>query len=322
MKTILITGGTGFIGSHLCEYFSKKNFKVFCFDKKNKKNIHWLDKNKCHDKNIKILLNDIENKKYLEKIVRNVSCIIHLAAEISIPYSYVNPNQFVKTNVLGTINILDLAKKYNKEVIITSTSETYGSGKYFPMDESHRIFSQSPYAATKNAADQLSISYFNSFSTKVKIIRPFNCFGPRQSMRAIIPSLIVQMLKNERIIKIGNVNTERDFTYVEDLCLAYWKLYNSNKGFGEIINVCSSNSIKIITLYEKIKNITNYQGHIRVEVKRIRPKLSEVTKLLGSNKKIKRLLKWKPSNFDKNLNKTINWFQNNLEKYNNSDYEI
>lgn len=322
MKTILITGGTGFIGSHLCEYFSKKKIKVFCFDKKNKTNFHWLDNRKVKRKNIKIILNDIKNKKYLEKIVKKVSYIIHLAAEISIPYSYINPQKFVETNIIGTMNILDLAKKYNKKIIITSTSETYGSGKYFPMDEKHGIFSQSPYAATKNAADQLSLSYFNSFSTRVKIIRPFNCFGPRQSMRAIIPSLIVQMLKNKKFIKIGNVNTERDFTYVDDLCEAFWKLYKSNKGYGEIINVCSSNSIKIKSIYQKIKSITNYKGDLKLENRRIRPRLSEVNKLLGSNSKIKKLLKWKSSNFDKNLKNTVSWFQNNLEKYKNSEYEI
>ena len=321
MKKILITGGTGFIGSHLCEYFSKKKIKVYCLDKKNKKTPHWINQ-KAKNKNINIYLNNIENKKFLEKLVKKVSYIIHLAAEISIPYSYINPNQFVRTNIIGTMNILELAKKYNKEVIITSTSETYGSGKYFPMDENHKIFSQSPYAATKNAADQLSLSFFNSFNTRIKIIRPFNCFGPRQSKRAIIPSIIVQMINSRKSIKIGNINTIRDFTYVEDLCKAYWKLYKSKNGYGEIMNVCSSNPLKIKKLYEKIKLLTNYKGKMIIEKKRIRPKNSEVNKLIGSNKKIKRNLKWTSSNFDINLKITVDWFKNNLSLFKNDGYEI
>jgi len=321
MKKILITGGTGFIGSHLCEYFSKKKIKVYCLDKKNKKTPHWINQ-KAKNKNINIYLNNIENKKFLEKLVKKVSYIIHLAAEISIPYSYINPNQFVRTNIIGTMNILELAKKYNKEVIITSTSETYGSGKYFPMDENHKIFSQSPYAATKNAADQLSLSFFNSFNTRIKIIRPFNCFGPRQSKRAIIPSIIVQMINSRKSIKIGNINTIRDFTYVEDLCKAYWKLYKSKNGYGEIMNVCSSNPLKVKKLYEKIKLLTNYKGKMIIEKKRIRPKNSEVNKLIGSNKKIKRNLKWTSSNFDINLKITVDWFKNNLSLFKNDGYEI
>ena len=319
MKTVLITGGTGFIGSHLCEFFLKKNKKIICFDLKKKKKIHWI---KNASKNLKIVLGDVNNKELINNLIKKSDYVIHLAAEISIPHSYQNTQIFCDTNIYGTFNILEAVKKYNIPLIVTSTSETYGSGLKFPMNETHRLFSQSPYAATKNAADQLSLSYYNSFGLRVKIIRPFNCFGPRQSMRAIIPNMVVQMLKGKKKIKVGNIETIRDFTYVEDLCDAFWLLYKKKRGYGEIFNVCNGKGVKIVKLFKILQKKINSNCELSIEKKRLRPIKSEVKKLIGDNSKISKEYGWKPGQFIKNLNKTVDWYSENLDRFENNNYEI
>ena len=200
MNKVLITGACGFIGSHLVEYFVNKSIKVLAYDKYNfSSNIGWLTNNK-NIKNTEIILGDINDYSLTNKLIREVDYVIHLAALISIPHSYKKPEEHLTTNILGTFNVLEAVKKYKKKCIITSTSETYGSGKYFPMDEYHSLSAQSPYAATKISADQLALSYYNSYDTKVKIVRPFNCYGPRQSPRAVIPNMILQILDNQKKI--------------------------------------------------------------------------------------------------------------------------
>ena len=316
-KTILITGGCGFIGSHLTEFFLSKGTKVYVLDKKGKRfSPDWLDKYK--NKDLKIYYNDVRNKKFVEKLVKKVDYVIHLAALISIPHSYKYPEDHINTNIIGTFNILENCKKYNKKCIITSSSETYGSGVKFPMDENHRLFAQSPYAATKISADQLALSYYNSFNTKVKIIRPFNCFGPRQSPRAVIPNMILQIINRNKNIKIGNVKTFRDYTFVDDLCNAYWKLYKLEKGYGELYNVGSGKTVQIKKIFQILSKMSEFKSHLKTEKRRFRPSKSEVIKLHSSNIKFKKNFNWTPKyNLEKGLFKTLSWFNLNKKIFKN-----
>ena len=319
MNKYLITGGCGFIGSHLVEHFLKKNQEVIVLDKRGKRfEKNWL-KNFKH-KNLKIILDDIRNFNRLDNLVKKCSQVIHLAAAISIPHSYLYPREHVSINILGTLNVLESCKKYNKSCIITSTSETYGSGKYFPMDEEHPLNAQSPYAATKISADQLALSYYNSFWLKVKIIRPFNCFGPRQSTRAVIPTMIMQLIKNLKEIKIGNVNTFRDYTYVEDLCKAFWLLSNSKKGFGKIFNIGSNKTHKIKDIFKSLKQISGANSKIKIEKKRVRPLKSEVNKLHCDNRNFLKIFNWKPKRFEEKLIHTFNWYKENNKLFDASRY--
>ncbi len=314
-KKILITGGCGFIGSHLTEFFLNRGLKIYVLDKKGKRfSPDWLKNKK--NKNLKIYYNNVVNKKIVESLVKRVDYVLHLAALISIPHSYKFPRDHIYTNIIGTLNILENCKKYNKKCIITSSSETYGSGVKFPMDENHRLFAQSPYAATKISADQLALSYYNSFNTKIKIIRPFNCYGPRQSPRAVIPNIILQIINKNKKIKIGNVETFRDYTLIYDLCTAYWKLYSSEKGYGQVFNVGSGNTYQIKKIFKILSKIENYKGKLVVEKKRVRPSKSEVIKLHSSNKKFKKYFKWRPANsFERGLKDTIEWFKLNNKNF-------
>ena len=321
MKKILITGGCGFIGSHLTELFLKKKNKVIILDKKGKRHsINWLKKIK--NKNLKINLNDIRNKKKVDALVKNSDYVIHLAALISIPHSYNEPLEHITTNIIGTFNILDACKKYKKKCIITSSSETYGSGQFFPMSEKHPLNAQSPYAATKIGADQLALSYHKSFNLNVKIIRPFNCYGPRQSMRAVIPTIILQMINNRKYISIGNTETFRDYTFVKDLCEAYWFLYKSSKGYGKVFNIGTNKTYKIKKIYEILKNKLKFNGKLKIEKKRVRPKSSEVDKLLCDNKLFKKNFKWKARTLEDTIEETISWYKNNRKFFNSNKYNF
>jgi dTDP-glucose 4,6-dehydratase len=321
LKKILITGGCGFIGSHLVEFFIKKKFKVIVLDKKGKRfSPNWLKNNK--DKNLKLHLDNIVNKNTVNKLVKNSDYVIHLAALISIPHSYIKPKEHLKTNIIGTFNILEACKKYTKNCIITSSSETYGSGKIFPMSEKHPLSAQSPYAATKIGADQIALSYNKSFDLKVKIIRPFNCFGPRQSTRAVIPTIITQMLNNKHVVKIGNSETYRDYTYVEDLCNAYWLLFKSDKGFGQVFNVGTKKTHKIKNIFHILKKKLGYKGHLKAENKRVRPKKSEVDKLLCDNRLFVKQFKWKHKSFEKSIFKTFEWYKKNTKIFKDIEYKI
>ena len=226
MKKILITGACGFIGSHLTEMMIEKGYNVVAFDRYNSNNDYgWLNNSK-YKKDIEFELGDIRDFDSVYKVMKKVKTVFHLAALIGIPYSYISPLAYIKTNVEGTYNVLESSKILNLEnVVITSTSETYGSAMYTPMDEEHRLFGQSPYAASKISADQVSLSYYNSFDTPIKLVRPFNVYGPRQSTRAIIPTIICQLLKNSSKICLGNLNTSRDYTYVSDACEAFFQIY-------------------------------------------------------------------------------------------------
>lgn len=323
MNKVLITGACGFIGSHLTEYFANKRFKVIAYDKYNSNgNLGWLQNNSKISK-VKIILGDINDFSLTNKIIKEVDYIIHLAALISIPYSYNSPLSYIKTNVEGTYNILESARLNKKKVIITSTSEVYGSGVKFPMNENHRVLAQSPYAASKIAADNLALSYSNSYGLPVKIIRPFNAFGPRQSNRAIIPSVISQILSNKNYIKVGNINPRRDWTYVTDLCEAYYNLFKSNKGFGNVYNVGTGIDYSIKEMINISQKICKTKKKLIFESQRKRPKGSEVTRLLCDHKIFRKETGWKPKiNFHKGLNETINWIKKDLVNRSPEKYQI
>ena len=324
-NSILITGGNGFIGSHLVEFFVKKNYNVISFDRYNIHNSHgWLE-NSQYKKKIKFILGDIRDYDSVYKAIKGCKSVIHLAALIGIPYSYVSPSAYIKTNVEGTYNVLEASKNLNiKNIITTSTSEVYGTAFKHKLSESDLVNAQSPYAASKIAADQLAISYNLSFNTPVKIIRPFNTFGPRQSFRAVIPTIISQVL-NKKNIKIGNIDATRDFTYVEDLCDAFYKIHQSQKCVGEILNVGMGKEISIRDLINKINFITSNNTKIKIEKKRLRPKDSEVNRLRCNNNKINKLINWKNKyNLERALIETIDWFKlkENLSYYTNNNYNI
>ena len=312
-EKILITGACGFIGSHLAELCVNEGFNVVAFDRYNSNN-HWgwlEDSN--FNRDMEIILGDIRDYDSVNKAMEGCDNVFHLAALIGIPYSYTSPLAYIRTNIEGTYNILESSKNKNiSQLIVTSTSETYGTANYTPIDENHSISSQSPYASTKVAADQLSISYHKSFELPVKIARPFNTYGPRQSSRAIIPTIINQILDNQKKIKLGNLKPTRDLTYVEDICAAFLEIYKTDKFYGEVVNIGSKNEISIQNIFKKISSILNSKIELIQDDKRIRPKKSEVNQLICDNSKILENSNWKPKiNFDEGLLKTIDWLKNN-----------
>jgi len=324
-KTILITGGTGFIGSHLAEFFVRKKFNVTVYDKYNSNNsVGWL-KDSLFKNKIKIVLGDICDFGHLEKVVQKNRFVIHLAALIGIPYSYVAPKSYIDTNVVGTFNVLEACKNHKIDrLITTSTSEVYGSGIIFPMNENHPTNTQSPYSASKLAADNLAYSYAKSFELPLTIIRPFNVYGQRQSDRAIIPTIIGQLLSKEKKLKLGNLHSRRDYTYVGDLCDAYYKILTVKKiNNGEIFNTGSGKYYSIIDIKKKIEKIVGIKKDIIIEKIRLRPKKSEVNSLLSSTKKIKKIVNWKTkTSFESGLKKTIKWVIENKNHLDPQNYKI
>tara|TARA_Y100001970_G_scaffold66410_1_gene84819 strand:+ start:18587 stop:19567 length:981 start_codon:yes stop_codon:yes gene_type:complete len=323
-KKILITGATGFIGSHLAEICIKKGFSVTSFDRYNPEyNLGNLNKSK-YKKDINFIFGDIRDYDSVNKAVKNCDYVFHLAALIGIPYSYNSPLAYLKTNVEGTYNVLEASRNNSvDQIIVTSTSETYGSAQKIPINESHRLLGQSPYSASKISADQLSISYWRSFKLPVKIIRPFNTYGPRQSTRAVIPTIIIQALKEKKEIKLGNIQSSRDFTYVIDTCNAYLEILKIKKMFGIPINVGSNNEYKIKDIAKKIISKINPKIKIIIDKKRIRPNLSEVDRLRCDNSLIKKNTTWKPLfSFDKGLDETISWIKNNKQLTFSEKYRV
>lgn len=320
-KTILITGSEGFLGSHLVERCIEENCDIRAFVFYNSFNkAGWLDTLKEEQlKDIKIITGDIRDYNLVNNAVRGVDVVCHLAALIGIPYSYLAPESYVDTNIKGTLNIVQAAKENNlKKIIITSTSETYGSALYTPIDEKHPYQPQSPYSASKIAADMIALSFFHSFNTPVSIIRPFNIYGPRQSARAVIPTIITQILKKKKIIELGNLSPTRDFTYVKDTCEAYIKLIKAENIEGEIVNIGNSEEISIKDLGEEIKNLMNSNIEIKSKSERQRVKTSEVDRLNADTSKALKLINWKPKySLKEGLKLTIEWFskKENLDFY-------
>ena len=322
---IFLTGAEGFIGSHLAEKLIKKGHDLTCLILYNSFNSWgWLEHadNKIK-KEIRVITGDIRDEFLIKnQLKKNVDVVINLAALIGIPYSYRAPKSYFDTNAMGLLNILNSALNSNiKKIIHTSTSEVYGSPKYIPIDEKHLVSAQSPYAASKVAADQIALSYNKSFNSPVTILRPFNTFGPRQSLRAIIPTIITQIL-NKKVLKLGSLYPTRDLTYIDDTTDAFLCALNKKKDIGEIINIGSGFEVSIKELVKKISKITGHKIDIKKDFKRIRPKKSEVDRLFANNKKAKKILNWSPKlnkkrDFENSLKKTIEWFSNeeNINQY-------
>ena len=332
IKTALVTGADGFIGSHLVELLVNEGFSVraFCIYNSNG-SCGWLDKIDSKIKNkIEIVLGDIRDPICVKEYLKNCDYVFHLASLIAIPYSYIAPASYIDTNIHGTLNVIQAARELSTtRVIHTSTSETYGSAQFVPITEEHPLVGQSPYAASKIGADQIALSYWRSFQTPITVIRPFNTYGPRQSARAIIPTIITQILNGKKEIQLGSISPTRDFNYVEDTCLAFLKLSQSNSAIGRVVNSASKYEISIKDLVKLIADIMQVNIKVVSDEKRLRPELSEVNRLIGDNTLLKNLTDWSPSysgrdGLIKGLTKTINWFSDskNLVNYPSNKYLV
>lgn len=327
-KKVLVTGAGGFIGSHLVEALVKKGSSLKAFVHYNSFNRWgWLDyvDKKIKD-SIEIFAGDVRDPNGVRESMRNIDVVFHLAALIGIPYSYHSPDTYMDTNIRGTLNILQSARELEVEKVIhTSTSEIYGTAQFVPITEKHPINPQSPYSATKAAADFLALSFCRSFNLPVAVIRLFNTYGPRQSARAIIPTIITQIIYGKKKISVGSTHPTRDLTYVKDAVNGFIKIAESDKSIGQVINIGNNFEISIKELINLIAKIMEAKIEIMIEEKRIRPKKSEVERLWADNTKAKRLLEWSPKyKFEEGLKETINWFSDpdNLRFYRPSIYNV
>mgnify|MGYP006438826261 FL=1 len=309
MKRVLVTGADGFIGSQLVEMLVKGGYKVKALSQYNSFNIRVWVVDITWQVKIEVLTGDIRDPHYCKYITKDVDTIFHLAALIAIPYSYIAPDSYVDTNIKGTLNICQAARENgNIRVIHTSTSEVYGTAQYVPIDEEHPLQPQSPYSATKIAADAMAMSFYNSFELPVTIARPFNTYGPRQSARAVIPTIITQIANKVKEIKLGDLTPTRDFNYVDDTCRGFIALAKEDKSIGEIVNIGSNFEISIADTLNIIKEIMHSDVEFIVDEKRVRPKNSEVFRLWCDNAKIERLTGFKPqTDIKQGLQKTIDW---------------
>lgn len=327
-KKVLITGADGFIGSHLVEALLAEGCKVRAFTYYNSFNSWgWLDtfSKEALDK-IEVFSGDIRDPNGVRKACEGIDLIFHLAALIAIPFSYHSPDSYVDTNIKGTLNVLQAAKDLGCErVLVTSTSEVYGTAQYVPIDENHPFQGQSPYSATKIGADRIAESFYRSFNLPVTIVRPFNTYGPRQSARAVIPTIITQLLAGKKEMKLGALTPTRDFNYVKDTCQGFIEIAKSDKTIGEEINIATQDEISIKVLAEELIRQINPAARIVTDEVRLRPEKSEVNRLLGSNKRIKELTSWKPQySLSSGLEETINWLKdkNNLSRYKVDIYNV
>lgn len=326
-KSVLITGGAGFIGSHLVEkLLLSTNCDLNVLIKYNSNNNRgWLDGlDLDKKKNIKFFSGDIRDPYFIKNITKNIDVVFHLAALIGIPYSYDSPESYVETNIKGTLNVLQAAKENSvSKVLLTSTSEVYGTAKYTPIDENHPKQGQSPYSATKISSDFIAQSFYNSFDTPISIVRPFNTFGPRQSNRAIIPTIITQILSGNKIIKLGNLKSTRDFLYVNDTVDGFIEIAKSDRTIGEEINISTGIEISMYDLANMIIKKMNTDVKIDIDSIRLRPEKSEVDQLLGCNKKISTITNWKQNfTFEEGLEKTIEWLSKNKHLYKQEIYNV
>ena len=329
---ILVTGADGFIGSHLAEELVRQNYNVKAFVLYNSFNSWgWLDHaDKAITDNMEIISGDVRDPFCVNKAMKSCDAVMHLAALIAIPYSYHAPASYVDTNITGTLNILTAAKESGiRKVIHTSTSEVYGSAMFVPITEDHPLQAQSPYSATKIGADQLALSYYRSFNTPVTVVRPFNTYGPRQSARAVIPTVITQILSGRKKIKMGSLNPTRDFSYVEDTVNGFIAAAKSETTNGEVINLGTGFEISIKETLGIILRLMGSDMKIETETQRVRPEKSEVNRLCSDNTKARKFLGWKPKfsgkkGLEKGLEKTIEWFskKKNIAGYKTDIYNI
>lgn len=331
-KKILVTGADGFIGSHLTEELMKQGYNVRAFVNYNSFNSWgWLDQASPEIKlNLDVFAGDIRDPHGVKEAMKGCSHVLNLAALIAIPYSYHSPDTYVDTNIKGTLNVVQAARELELEKVVhTSTSEVYGTAQYVPIDEKHPLQGQSPYSATKIAADQMALSFYRSFDTPVSIIRPFNTYGPRQSARAVIPTIIGQLASGKTTIQLGAVSPTRDFNYVKDTVNGFISVMNREESIGEVINIGSNYEVSIGETAEMIADIMSVQLTIETDEQRLRPDKSEVERLWADNQKAKQLLGWEPmyggkDGFKRGLEETIQWFTNpkNLASYKTDVYNI
>jgi NAD dependent epimerase/dehydratase len=331
-KKILVTGADGFIGSHLTEELIRRGHDVRAFVFYNSFNSWgWLDTFSKEQLNkIDVFAGDIRDPNGVRQAMQGIDIVFHLAALIAIPFSYHSPDSYVDTNIKGTLNVLQAARDTSCiKVLITSTSEVYGTARFVPITEEHPLQGQSPYSASKIGADQIAMSFYLSFNTPVSIVRPFNTYGPRQSARAVIPTVITQIASGSRKIKLGALHPTRDFNYVKDTVNGFIAIAESNKTIGEVINIGSNYEISIGDTVKLIADLMNAKICLATDSKRIRPENSEVERLWADNAKAKKLTGWKPAygqleGFKRGLKETIDWFMNsdNLKQYKPGDYNI
>tara|TARA_Y100001970_G_scaffold120839_2_gene149909 strand:+ start:14932 stop:15924 length:993 start_codon:yes stop_codon:yes gene_type:complete len=325
-KKVLVTGADGFIGSHLVELLFAEGFSVKALAQYNSFN-HWgwLEDINCKE-DIEIVTGDIRDPYFCNEICKNIDIIFHLAALIAIPYSYIAPQSYVETNISGTLNMCKAALEQNvSRLIHTSTSEVYGTAQYVPINEIHPLQAQSPYSASKIGADSMAISFFNSFNLPVTIVRPFNTYGPRQSARAFIPTIISQIASNQTNLKLGDTKPTRDLNFVTDTCRGFLELAKESKSIGEVINIGSNFEISVGEVAKIIKKEMGSSIKIITDKSRIRPEKSEVMRLWCDNTKIHKLTGFKPDyNIHTGLKKTISWFlqPENLSKYKADIYNV
>lgn len=323
---VLITGADGFIGSHLTELLVREGYQVKALSQYNSFNYWgWLEDIDCLDK-IEVLNGDVRDPHYCKHITKDVDVIYHLAALIAIPYSYVAPDSYVDTNIKGTLNICQAALENGvKRVIHTSTSEVYGTAQYVPINEEHPLQPQSPYSASKIAADAMAMSFYNAFDLPVTVARPFNTYGPRQSARAVIPTIISQIASGMKQIKLGDVSPTRDFNYVEDTCRGFLALANCEAAVGQTVNIASNYEISVGDTLNVIRELMGSDVEFITDEQRLRPGKSEVFRLWGDNTRIRELTGFAPQHdIRAGLLKTIDWFTqpHQLAKYKADLYNV
>ena len=326
MHKVLVTGADGFIGSHLTEELVRAGYEVRALTLYNSFGTWgWLDSMpKDIMEHVDVFMGDVRDPNGVREAMKGIDTVFHLAALIAIPYSYHSPDMYVDTNIKGTLNVLQAARDLGtRRVLVTSTSEVYGTAQYVPIDEKHPYQGQSPYSATKIGADRLAESFYRSFDLPVSIVRPFNTYGPRQSARAVIPTIIMQLLAGRTEIKLGSLTPTRDFNYVKDTVAGFMAIANCPETVGQEINIATQQEISIGQLADELIRQINPSARILCDEQRLRPEKSEVNRLLGSNAKIRKLTGWEPQyTFEQGLAQTIDWIRCHMDHYKVDIYNV
>jgi dTDP-glucose 4,6-dehydratase len=324
LAAVLVTGAGGFIGSHLCECLVRAGLSVRAFVHYNAEGRWgWLDHSELR-RELEVVAGDVRDYDAVRRALTGCEAVFHLAALVGIPYSYTSPLAYVRTNVEGTYNVLEAARELElASVIVTSTSETYGTARYTPIDEEHPKAAQSPYAATKIAADELARSYHRSYGLPLKIVRPFNAYGPRQSARALIPSIVIQILAGAPHLSIGNLEPTRDLTFVEDTAQAFLEIHRCDALVGESVNVARDEEQSVGELIDRIQALMGSRLEVKTEAQRVRPEASEVMQLRGDNRKLLAATRWRPQwDLARGLGATIEWLRANQHRYRSDRYAL